>query len=92
MKKISLLITALILSGCSSLQGVVRDKSTGTPIPSAHVTVKQYSAITNAIGHYEVRGAFIPGDTIMINAPGYNIYTQTVKSTREIVDVDLTSK
>jgi|GEM_PF-4729511 len=29
---------------------------------------------------------------MMVNAPGYNIYTQTIKSTNEIIDVDLTKK
>ena len=34
----------------------------------------------------------MPGDTVMINAPGYNIYTRTVKSTNEIVDIELIEK
>lgn len=92
MKKTSIILIALLLSGCASVKGVVRDKSTGTPIPSAHVTVKAYSAITNAVGYYNVTGSFLPGDTMMVNAPGYNIYTRTIKSTTEIVDVDLSAK
>lgn len=80
------------MSACSSMQGVVRDKETGTPIPSAHVKVNRDSTTTDALGHYRVTGAFIPGDTMMVNAPGYNIYTRTVKSTNEIVDVDLIEK
>jgi chorismate synthase len=92
MKKFILLSSLLVLSACSSIQGVVRDKSTGTPIPSAIVNVNQYSDSTDAVGHYEVTGAFAPGYTVMVNAPGYNIYTQTLKSTKEIIDIELTPK
>ncbi|UTW12810.1 carboxypeptidase regulatory-like domain-containing protein [Marinobacterium rhizophilum] len=90
--KVIILCSALILSACSSMQGVVRDKETGTPIPSAHIVINRDSGTTNALGSYHVTGTFIPGDTMLINAPGYNIYTRTVKSTNEIVDVDLSKK
>ncbi len=92
MKKLFFPIIALFLSACSNLQGVVRDKNTGTPVPSAIVNINQYSATTDAMGHYHLTGAFTPGNTFMVNAPGYNIYTQTVKSQNEIVDVELTPK
>ncbi|NOQ93404.1 MAG: hypothetical protein GQ547_02080 [Methylophaga sp.] len=82
----------LILSACSNIQGVVRDRGTGTPIPSALVQINKDSASTDALGHYQILGSFLPGDTMMINAPGYNIYTKTVKSTNEIVDIDLSKK
>lgn len=74
------------------MQGVVRDKETGTPIPSAHVAINRDSAMTDALGSYRIMGAFVPGDTVLVNAPGYNIYTRTVQSTHEIVDIDLSKK
>jgi hypothetical protein len=91
-KVIAISVMAALLSACSNLQGVIRDKETGTPVPSAHVKVNRDSGTTDALGHYKVTGSFIPGDTIMVNAPGYNIYTQSVKSVNEIVDVELTKK
>ncbi len=89
-KTLTTLLFATLVSACSSMQGVVRDKDTGSPISSAHVKINRDSAITDALGHYRLHGDFMPGDTMMVNAPGYNIYTRTVKSTNEIVDVDLT--
>lgn len=91
-KALALTALCLLISACSNMQGVVRDKETGTPIPSAHVKVNRDSATTDALGHYRLTGAFMPGDTVMINAPGYNIYTRTVKSTNEIVDIELIEK
>ena len=85
-------ICALFITACSNMQSVVRDKNTGSPIPSAIVNINQYSATTDALGHYTLTGAFVPGNTVMVNAPGYNIYTQTVKAPTEIVDVELTPK
>ncbi len=92
MKSAALSLIAFILTACSSVQGVVRDKPTGTPIPSAHINIKSSSAITNAMGHYRITGPFLPGDTMMVNAPGYNIYTQSLKSQNDIIDVDLSPK
>ncbi|WP_075767165.1 carboxypeptidase regulatory-like domain-containing protein [Photobacterium proteolyticum] len=89
-------ITLVVLSGCSSVVGVVRDKNTSTPVSSATVTVIRTSTTTttDAVGHYMLSGMFISGDTIMINAPGYNIYTGTLKSGagKEFIDVDLVPK
>lgn len=93
MKKLLVAALVLTVSACAplqSLQGVVRDKDTGSPISSAHVKVNRDTASTDAMGYYRVSGAFRPGDTIMINAPGYNIYTKSVRSVNEIADFDLT--
>lgn len=92
MKTLSITLIALILTACSSVQGVVRDKSTGTPVPSALVNIKTSSAATNAMGHYRLVGPFVPGDTMMVNAPGYNIYTQSIKKANDIIDVELSPK
>jgi hypothetical protein len=92
MKKILVALSFLALSACSSVEGVIRDKSTGTPIPSANITIKRSSTITDAYGHYKLVGPFIPGDTVMVNAPGYNIFTRSITSTKEIVDIDLSPK
>jgi len=89
-------IALTILTGCSSVVGVVRDKNTSTPISSATVTVMRTSTTTttDAVGHYMLSGAFIPGDTMLINAPGYNIYTGTLRKGQgaEFIDVDLVPK
>jgi predicted small secreted protein len=90
--KVLIFCSALILSACSTMQGVVRDKQSGSPIPSAHVVINRASATTNALGSFRIFGAFVPGDTMLVNAPGYNIYTRTVKSVNEIVDVDLSKR
>ncbi|MFB9934752.1 carboxypeptidase regulatory-like domain-containing protein [Photobacterium aphoticum] len=86
----------MALTGCSSVVGVVRDKNTSTPISSATVTVMRTSTstLTDAVGHYALSGMFIPGDTMMINAPGYNIYTGTLRKGvgTEFIDVDLVPK
>ncbi|MGN5152611.1 hypothetical protein ACTG23_22790 [Aeromonas enteropelogenes] len=93
MKKILVVSTiATFLSACSSLQGVVRDKETGTPVPSALIKVREATGSTDAMGHYRVMGSFLPGDTLMINAPGYNIYTQSIMSANDIVDIELTKQ
>jgi len=91
-KKIAIGIALTILTGCSSVQGVVRDRETSSPISAATVTVvrTQSSALTDAVGHYDLMGMFIPGDTLMINAPSYNISTQTLKnSSKNYIDVEL---
>ena len=91
MKKVLFTVVSILLvSACSSLQGIVRDKSTGSPIASAVVKVNDDSSTTDGLGRYEIKGD--TGDTMMINAPGYNIYTKTVKSDDEIVDVELTKQ
>lgn len=91
-KALAVSVAVLLLSACTSMQGVVRDKETGTPVASALVQIEQYDGSTDALGRYKVTGAFVPGDTMMVNAPGYNIYTRSVKSATEIVDVELTKK
>lgn len=90
--KIIALASLIALSACTTIQGTVRDKATGEPISSANVTVDRTSTTTNAFGSFRMSGSFIPGSTMFINAPGYNIYTRSIKSVHEIVDIDLTRK
>lgn len=92
MKKIFAVFILIIITGCSTVQGVIRDKETGTPVPSAHVVINRDSGSTDALGYYKVTGAFTIGDRMMVNAPGYHIYTRTIKNINEIIDIDLTSK
>lgn len=80
-----------VLSGCTTVQGVVRDKPTGNPIPSANVTIKDKSGTTDAMGAYKVSGSFEPSDTMMINAPGYHIYTKSLGE-KVIHDIELTPR
>ncbi len=95
MKVIAALFLVAILSGCSTVTGVVRDKPTGTPISSATINVGKSSTTSDAVGHYELVGSFLPGDTLIINAPGYNMYTRTLKGsagTKNFEDIELTPK
>ncbi len=92
MKKIVAAIIALVLAGCSTIQGVVRDKQTGSPVASAIVSIDGKSDTTDAIGRYQIDGSMEPGDVLMVNAPGYNLYTKTIKKSDEIIDVELTPK
>lgn len=80
---------SVILVGCSSvaIQGVVRDKPTGNPISSASVTVGDSSTVTDAMGSYHLDIDEIH-QTMIVNAPGYYIYTKTVGQ-ETINDVDL---
>lgn len=76
------------LSGCSTVTGVVRDKPTGNPISSATVTIGSSSSVTNAMGAYSLSGPFVPQNVMMINAPGYNIYTTSLGNDR-VKDIEL---
>ena len=91
MKKISTLvgIAALltVVTACSSIQGVVRDKPTGSPISSATVTIGANSTTTDAMGAYHLPMPE-PEEAMVVNAPGYNIYTKTVGEDK-IHDIDL---
>lgn len=80
-----------VVSGCTTVQGVVRDKPTGNPISSANVTIKNVNATTNAMGAYSLSGPFLPQDTMMINAPGYHIYTKSL-GRDTIHDIELTPR
>ncbi len=91
MKKISTLVgiaTLLtVVTACSSIQGVVRDKPTGSPISSATVTVGSNSTTTDAMGAYHLPTPE-PEEAMVVNAPGYNVYTKTVGEDK-IHDIDL---
>ena len=77
------------LTGCSSvlISGVVRDKPTGNPISSATVTVGEESTATDAMGSYHLD---ISDTTkaMVVNAPGYFLYTKTIGGDK-INDIDL---
>jgi hypothetical protein len=92
MKYLASFLLISILAGCASVTGVVRDKPTGTPISSATINVNRSSTTTDAVGHYKLMGSFVRGDTLMVNAPGYNMYTHTLRDFNEIVDIELTPK
>lgn len=85
--------------GCGTVvRGVIRDKPTGNPIGSASVSADDRSATTNAFGVYVLEGVDLkPSTVLMINAPGYFLYSASVNRTRndgdEIVrDVELVPK
>lgn len=77
----SLTLCALVAAGlgCSTtIHGVVRDKPTGNPLSSASVSVGENSAVTNAFGAYEVKARVKPSSLLLINAPGYFMYSASV--------------
>ena len=91
-RKLCLVLSLLsVVSGCTTVQGVVRDKPTGNPISSANVTIQNANATTNAMGAYRLSGPFLPQDTMMINAPGYHIYTKSL-GRDTIHDIELTPR
>lgn len=73
-------IAAIVgFTGCSTtIRGVVRDKPTGNPLSSASVAVGERNATTNAGGVYELRARVKPASILMVNAPGYFIYSASV--------------
>jgi uncharacterized protein YceK len=92
MQKIMMLIavtSALTLAGCGSVvQGVVRDKPTGNPISSASVAIGNEATVTNAMGAYELNASVKPSSTLLINAPGYFLYTESLGD-KLIHDIEL---
>ena len=76
-------------AGCSSIpiKGVVRDKPTGNPISSATVTIGEETTATDAMGSYHLEISDTT-DAMVVNAPGYYIYTKTIGE-ETIHDIDL---
>lgn len=70
----------LALAGAcgTTIRGVVRDKPTGNPLSAASVAVGDCSATTNAIGAYELRCDVEPKSILLVNAPGYFMYSASV--------------
>jgi hypothetical protein len=92
MKKTIYLLTlsfTLTLVGCGSVvQGVVRDKMTGNPISSASVSIGDESTTTNTYGIYELSVSTKPSSTLLINAPSYFMYTESLGD-KLIHDIEL---
>lgn len=79
MRLSSLLFIGLAMVGCSTtVRGVVRDKPTGNPLSSATISVGEHSAVTNAVGAYELTARIKPSSVLLINAPGYFLYSASV--------------
>ena len=73
------LLVPLVLMGCSTtITGVVRDKPTGNPLSAASVSIGNQSAMTNATGAYELHVRVKPSTQLLVNAPGYFLYTASV--------------
>jgi hypothetical protein len=74
----------LLLAGCSTtIHGVVRDKPTGNPLSSASVSVGERNAVTNAGGAYVLSVPVKPSSVLMVNAPGYFMYSASVAKHRD---------
>lgn len=77
--RVLLLPALLAAAGCSTtVRGVIRDKPTGNPLSSASISIGDRSATTNAVGAYEVRAKVKPASILLINAPGYFMYSASV--------------
>jgi len=73
------LAVTLLVAGCSTtIHGVVRDKPTGNPLSSATVAVGEQNAVTNAGGAYVLSVRVKPSSVLMVNAPGYFMYSASV--------------
>lgn len=65
--------------GCSTtVRGVIRDKPTGNPLASATVQVGESTATTNGFGAYVLDARVKPSSLLIINAPGYFMYSASV--------------
>lgn len=72
-------LALLTISACSTtIHGVVRDKPTGNPLSSASVSIGEANAVTNAAGAFTIKARVKPATTLMINAPGYFLYSASV--------------
>ena len=86
MQRVVLASVAMLLLamsfGCAStiIRGVIRDKPTGNPLPSASVAVGAFATTTNAYGAYELKieEDVRPSSVLLINAPGYFMYSASV--------------
>ena len=78
----TLLLSCLVLGGCSTtIRGVVRDKPTGNPLSAASVAVGEASSTTNAVGAYSLKARVKPASALIVNAPGYFMYSASVAKT-----------
>jgi len=72
-------VLLLLVQGCSTtIRGVIRDKPTGNPLSSASVAVGDRSAVTDAVGAYVLSARVKPASALMVNAPGYFMYSASV--------------
>jgi hypothetical protein len=72
------LLTATGLGCSTTIHGVVRDKPTGNPLSSASVAIGEANATTNAMGAYTLEARVKPSSVLVINAPGYFMYSASV--------------
>jgi hypothetical protein len=70
--------TAKILSGNGFISGKVYDSSTNTPVSGATVYIGGSSAVTNALGYYEMT-TIMGTQPVSITKDGYNQYTGNVQ-------------
>lgn len=89
MKRFSAVLFVLVATGaCSTtVRGVVRDKPTGNPLSSATVSIGERSAVTNAVGVYELKARVKSSSVLLINAPGYFMYSASVARRSDEGDV-----
>lgn len=79
------LISILFLaSGCTTtIHGVIRDKPTGNPLSSVSVAIGEESATTNALGSYLLKAHVKPSSALLVNAPGYFMYSASVAKRKD---------
>lgn len=89
LKTLEICTVLLAVTGCGQVvQGVVRDKPTGNPIASATVTIGDDSTTTNGMGIYKLNTSAEPASTIVVNTPGYFMYSESVGD-KLIHDIEL---
>lgn len=80
----AVLVTTAVLAmgGCATtIRGIVRDKPTGNPLSSASVAVGDQTGTTNAVGAYVLSVRVKPASALLVNAPGYFMYSASVAKT-----------
>jgi hypothetical protein len=90
----ALTLFAATVAGCSNveLQGIVRDQSTGDPLPGATVRVGEDETETDYRGFYELEVDEEEAREIMVDKTGYESFSQPVELTgidEVIQDVEL---
>lgn len=71
----------------------MRDKTTGSPISSPVITIGNESGTSNATGDFRISTSADPGDAVLVNVPGYKLYSETLKpDSPDVNDIELIPK
>ncbi|MCO5171135.1 MAG: carboxypeptidase-like regulatory domain-containing protein [Planctomycetes bacterium] len=90
MKRLIGILTVLFFAGCGGMdvRGIVRDESTGEPLPGATVRIGERSTTTDLTGYYnlEVDGRDDP-QQIHVQKAGYEAFSEQVTFDRDADEI-----